>query len=144
MTEIKYICTKDSFRGSLHPCVMEFDAYENYEALSEFYVSFDQNLKFSKEEYFANAIPSDLWNDYVILDQGKIVARAAIWKYSQTAWEVAAVSTLPEYRGKGYGEMVVSHCTALILNHGKVATCTTSDTNQTMRSVAEKVGFTAI
>ena len=56
MTEIKYICTKDSFRGSLHPCVMDFDAYENYEALSEFYVSFDQNLKFSKEEYFANAI----------------------------------------------------------------------------------------
>ena len=48
------------------------------------------------------------------------------------------------YRGKGYGEMVVSHCTAIILNHGKVAACTTEDTNQAMMRVAEKVGFTAI
>ena len=94
--EIKYTCTKDSFRGSLHPCVMVFDAYENYEALSVFYVSFDKNLIISKEEYFANAIPSDLWDVYVIWD------------------------------------------------HGKVATCTTADTNQTMRRVAEKVGFIAI
>jgi GNAT superfamily N-acetyltransferase len=30
-----------------------------------------------------------------------------VWKYSQTAWEVAAVSTLPEYRGKGYGKALL-------------------------------------
>ena len=32
----------------------------------------------------------------------------------------------------------------VILDQGKVATCTTADMNQTMRRVAEKVGFTAI
>ena len=79
---------------------------------------------------------------YVIWDNGKIVSRAAIWKYSQTKWEVAAVSSLPEYRGKGYGEMLVGHCTAIILSHGKVATCTTNDTNIAIRGLLEKVGFT--
>ena len=140
--EVKFKCTKDTFRNSVHECVMEFDAYENFEQLSEFYISFDKSLVFSKEEYFKSAIPCDIWDDYVIWDNGKIVARAAIWKYSQTAWEVAAVSTLPEHRGKGYGEMLVGHCTAIILRNGKVATCTTSDTNIAMRRLIEKVGFT--
>ena len=140
--DIKFKCTKDSFRGSSHNCVMEFDAYENFEQLSEFYVSFDKNLIFSKEEYFKGGIPYDMWDDYVIWDNGKIVSRAAIWKYSQTKWEVAAVSSLPEYRGKGYGEMLVGHCTAIILSHGKVATCTTNDTNIAIRGLLEKVGFT--
>ena len=142
--DIKYKCTKDSFKGSSYSCVMEFDAYENFEALSEFYVSFDKNLVFSKEAYFAGGISRDLWDDYVIWDNGKIVSRAAIWKYSQTAWEVAAVSTLPEYRGKGYGAMVVRHCAAIILEHGKVATSTTSDTNTAMRRILENTGFTEV
>jgi len=79
---------------------------------------------------------------YVIWEDGKIVARAAVWKYSETAWEVAAVSTLPGYRKRGYGAMVVSHLTAIILTNGKVATCTTGDTNTAMRGLAKKVGFT--
>jgi len=38
--------------------------------------------------------------------------------------------------------MVVSHLTAIILTNGKVATCTTGDTNTAMRGLAKKVGFT--
>lgn len=142
--DIKLQCKTDSFRGSTHNSVLEFDAYENYELLNEFFGSFDKSLMCSKEEYFDDGIDYDIWDDYVILEDGKIVARAGIWKYSQTAWEVAGVSTLPEYRCKGYGEMVVSHCTAIILNNGKIATCTTRDTNIAMRRTAEKVGFTEI
>ena len=41
----------------------------------EFYVSFDKNLVFSKEEYFKGGIPYDTWDDYVIWDNGKIVSR---------------------------------------------------------------------
>lgn len=140
--DIKFQCTNDSFKGSLHPCVEEFDAYENFEKLSEFYISFDKSLVFTKETYFKGGIPRELWNDYVIWDNGKIVSRAAIWKYSPTAWEVAAVSTLPKYRGKGYGEMLVSHCTAIILQNEKMATCTTDSQNIIMRNLIEKVGFT--
>ena len=140
--DIRFQCTKDSFKGASHSCIMEFDAYENFEQLSNFYVSFDKNLIFTKEAYFKGGIPRELWNDYVIWDNGKIVSRAAIWKYSPTAWEVAAVSTLPEHRCKGYGEMLVSHCTAIILQNRKVATCTTDSQNITMRNLIEKVGYT--
>lgn len=138
--DIKFQCTKDSFKGSTHNCVLEFDASENYEQLNEYFGSFDKSLMCSKEEYF-DGFDYGTWDDYVIFEDGKIVCRAAIWKYSQTAWEVAAVSTLPEYRCKGYGENIVSHCTAIILNNGKRATCTTSDTNIAMRRTVEKVGF---
>lgn len=141
---IKFQCEADSFKGSAHDCVSEFDAAENYEPLYEFFASFGESFIRSKEEYFSDGLDYDIWDDYVIWEDEKIVARAAIWKYSQTAWEVAAVSTLPEYRRKGYGEMVVSHCTAIILNNGKIATCTTKDTNTAMRRTAEKVGFTEI
>ena len=138
--DIKFQCTKDSFKGSTHNCVLEFDAYENYEQLNEYFGSFDKSLMCPKEEYF-DGFDYDTWDDYVIFEDGKIVSRAGIWKYSQTAWEVAGVSTLPEYRCKGYGKIIVSHCTAIILNNDKTATCTTSDTNIAMRRTAEKVGF---
>lgn len=139
---MKFICTSDSFRGPSAGCVSEFDAYKSFEQLMEYYRSFDKNLRYTKEEYFQSAIPYDIWDDYVIWADAKIVSRAAIWKYSPTAWEVAGVSTLPEHRGKGYSEMLVSHCTAIILASGRVATCTTEDTNTAMRRVLEKVGFT--
>jgi hypothetical protein len=70
-----------------HNSVLAFDAYENYELLNEFFGSFDKNLMCSKEEYFDDGIDYDTWDDYVIWDDGKIVARAGIWKYSQTAEE---------------------------------------------------------
>lgn len=138
--DIKFQCTKDSFKGSTHNCVLELDAYKNYEQLNEYFGSFDKSLMCSREEYF-EGFDYDTWDDYVIWKDGKIVCRAGIFKYSQAAWEVAGVSTLPEYRCKGYGESIVSHCTAIILNNGKIATCTTRDTNIAMRRTAEKVGF---
>jgi predicted GNAT family acetyltransferase len=138
---MKFRCTAASFKGTLADGVSEFDAYENFEQLNEFYGSFDKKFMCAKEAYFQSAPPRDVWTDYVICDGGQIIARAAIWKYSPTAWEVAAVSTLPEHRGKGYGEMLVGHCTAIILSNGIAATCTTEDTNAAMQRVLEKVGF---
>ena len=139
---LKFQCTKDSFKGASAGCVSAFDALESFDRLMDFYRSFDPKLAYTKEEYFRNAPPADVWEDYVIWDAGRIASRAAIWKYSPTAWEVAAVATLPELRGKGYSKLLVSHCTAIILSRGLVATCTTEDTNTAMRRVLEKVGFT--
>lgn len=139
---VNFKCVKDSFKGTFSDSVSEFDAHEKFEQLIEFFCSFDKKLRFTKEEYFRDAVPDDVWDDYVIWVDQKIVSRAAVWKYSPTAWEVAAVATLPEYRGKGYSEMLVAHCTATILSNGMVATCTTDGANTAMRRVLEKVGFT--
>ena len=56
-------------------------------------------------------------------------------------WEVAAVSTAPAARQKGYGTAVVCFATTHILEHGRKATILTHDTNVARRKTAECFGF---
>ncbi|MBQ6795099.1 MAG: GNAT family N-acetyltransferase [Clostridia bacterium] len=77
----------------------------------------------------------------MIIEDGEIISRAGIWKVNEEFWEVAGVSTLPEYRKQGYGEAVVRSCIAKILENEKVATCTTKTTNIPMINTAIKAGF---
>jgi len=49
---IKYQCTKDSFKGSLHNCVKEFDANENYEPLNEFFGAFDKKSNLTETCFY--------------------------------------------------------------------------------------------
>jgi predicted GNAT family acetyltransferase len=66
---------------------------------------------------------------------------AAVWRYSEVAWEVASVYTRPEVRGRGYAKAVVAFVTTAILGAGKRATCSTASDNRAMQRVAERVGF---
>ena len=78
------------------------------------------------------------------IEQQRIVSIAAVWRYSETAWEVAAVRTRPEACMRGYTQAVVSLVTARILDAGKQATCTTARDNVAMQRTAESVGFNRI
>jgi len=64
-----------------------------------------------------------------------------VWRYSEEAWEVAAVYTVPAFRRRGYGKAVVSFVTAHILDAGRLATCHTRVDNAAMIATAESVGF---
>ena len=75
----------------------------------------------------------------VIVD-GTIIATAALLPFSDWACEVAAVSTDPLWRCRGYGKAVVSFVTAEILSAGRIATCVTQDENQPMIKTAHSVG----
>lgn len=76
-----------------------------------------------------------------IIVEGKLVACAAVWRYSEQAWEVAAVMTREGYRRRGYSKQVVAFVTAYILQQGRRPTCTTSDDNIAMLATARSVGF---
>ena len=76
-----------------------------------------------------------------VIEKERIVAWAAAWRYSEKAWEVAAVRTHPEYRRRGYGQTVVSFVTGYILENGRLATCLTRSSNDTMQKTAMSVGF---
>lgn len=76
-----------------------------------------------------------------IVDAGCILSLAAVWRYSDQACELAAVSTLPEFRRRGYGQSVASFVTAAILREGRHATCLTAADNAAMRRAAESIGF---
>jgi RimJ/RimL family protein N-acetyltransferase len=72
---------------------------------------------------------------------GVLLAKAAIWAYSDIAWELAAVSTMPEHRGRGLGKCVCSFATGHILGAQRLATCHTAATNIAMLRVAERLGY---
>jgi RimJ/RimL family protein N-acetyltransferase len=76
--------------------------------------------------------------------QARILSIAAVWRYSETAWEVAAVRTRPDARRRGYARAVVSFVTTHILDAGRRATCTTAWDNVAMQRTAESVGFQRI
>ena len=140
---IKYLnftCTKDTFAGGLNESVRWFDAFQNYETITAFYDGCPECQSFPKEEYF-DGDWYDNWEDYVIWEEDRIAARAGIWKIDDTTWEVAGVITRPEYRQRGYSTQLVSYCTSRILEQGKVAILSTSETNDAMIRVAQKVGF---
>jgi ribosomal protein S18 acetylase RimI-like enzyme len=72
---------------------------------------------------------------------GEIVAKAAIWTYSDAAWELAAVATLPGHRRQGYGKKICSFATAAILAAGRDATCHVMSGNEPMLRLAERIGY---
>ena len=137
---LNFICTKDTFDGSFDELVSEFDAYKNYEIITELYDSCPECQSFPKEEYFEGGWYGN-WTDYVIWEDGRIAARAGIWKLNEEEWEVAGVITRPEYRGKGYSTRIVSHCIAMIVEQGRTAILSTAETNAAMIAAATRAGF---
>ena len=77
----------------------------------------------------------------IIMEADQPVTCAGVWRFSDIAWEVAAVSTLSPYRKRGYAKQVVSFVTAYILGANRLATCGTSEGNTAMIATAESVGF---
>ena len=137
---LNFICTKDTFSGAFDESVVPFDAYKNYEQITAFYDSCPECQSFPKEEYFDGGW-YDKWEDYVIWADGKIAARAGIWKCNEDEWEVAGVITHPEYRRRGLSARVVSHCVAIIHSRGKNAFLSTAVNNYSMICAAKKAGF---
>jgi predicted GNAT family acetyltransferase len=80
--------------------------------------------------------------DAGVIEDGAVVARAARLTYSDDAWELAGVFTMPERRGVRLSRSVCSFVTDAILKAGKLATCHTGRTNVAMRIVAESLGYT--
>ena len=76
-----------------------------------------------------------------VVEGDRALARAAVWTYSDRCWEVAAVRTREEFRGRGMAKSVVSFVTARILGEGRVPTLHTQPTNVAMLGAANAIGF---
>ena len=78
---------------------------------------------------------------YLLFIDDKPIARCAIERYSDVAWEAADVKTALNYRNKGLSKEVVSIFTRKILEQGKVATCSTMPDNYPMLKVIDSLGY---
>ena len=136
MTYCSLICTHESFRPRDCSRVRWLDWEQDY-PLAQAYWPQDPSL--TREDWEQNR--ADGFRYCAIVEQEAIAALAAVWTYSQTHWEVAAVSTAPASRKMGYGKAVVCFVMAHILEQGRKATISTESRNVAMLKTAESVGF---
>ncbi len=112
------------------------ESHSDYELARAMWADF---MELSREEWLS------FWDqgyEYCgIVDNGSLVARAAVWRCSDGAWELAAVATLPEYQRRGLAREVCSLATSRILGAGRLATCNTRADNVPMRRTAVAIGF---
>jgi RimJ/RimL family protein N-acetyltransferase len=131
---IEYTCTHEAFKPDTGYPVRWLDVERDYDLVRAFW---------SKESLL------DEWRSFkcmgytyaAVIEDDAIVSLAAVWACSDSTWEVAAVSTWPSARSKGYAKSVVSFITQHILASGRLATCSTHATNIAMQRTAESVGF---
>ena len=79
-----------------------------------------------------------------IIKNDQIISCAGEWRFSEDCGEIAAVSTLEQYRRRGASKQVVAFITDYILSKGKTATCSTDDDNIAMIATAKSVGYREI
>ncbi|MBN1873221.1 MAG: GNAT family N-acetyltransferase [Anaerolineae bacterium] len=145
---VKFKCTLDTFQPVATTAVRWLDQERDYDLAAAFW---PENLPLTRGvwdeahgrqfHYCAIIKPGCAVAEGYAISEWRIVAIAAEWRYTDHAWEVAAVRTASSVRQQGYGKAVVSFITANILANGRLATCTTSSDNIAMQRTAESVGF---
>ena len=133
---IEYECTRQTFRPWPNAAVRWLDWDHDYGLAKAMW---PELVPLTREDWLENRRQGFTY--CAVVEGQQIHSMAAVWKYCETAWEVAAVGTRPAVRRRGYGKAVVSFVTAYILAAGRLATCSTADNNAAMQRTAESVGF---
>jgi predicted GNAT family acetyltransferase len=135
---VEYICTAATFKPDARHPVRWLDVEQDYDLVRAFMRVFSSD-DLSRDEWRSF---KDMGYTYAaVIEDDAIVSWAAVWTYSDDAWEVATPTTRPDARGKGYATSVVSFVTQHILDSGRLASCGTHMTNIPMQRTAERVGF---
>ena len=137
---IYFTCTRQEFVPVENSGVRWLEPDRDYELARTFWAAYQSDLSY---ERWAKA--HEFGYQYAaVVEDGKIISCAGVWRFSDDAWDVAAVSTLTNFRRRGYSKRVVAFIAAYILEAGRVATCSTGDINIAMIATAKSVGFKEI
>ena len=134
---VYFTCTPQDFIPIPTPGVRWLSPQQDYPLAKAYWAALNQKLAEStwlKAHEFG-------YQYAAILAEGQVLSCAAIWRFSDTAWEIAAVGTLPGQRRRGHSRQVVAFLTAYTLEAGRTATCSTADENAAMIATAKSVGF---
>ena len=134
---VHYRCTSDTFRPFDRYTVRWLEWEPDFTLAQAYWDSRQSPLS---HETWLEA--RDLGYRYAaVVEGGMIRSIAACWRCSDPAWELAAVGTREEFQRRGYAKAVCSFVTAIILEAGRTATCTTDDDNLAMQKTAESLGY---
>lgn len=135
-----FVCTEQNLYPVPVNEVSWLDREKDYERAKTYWAKHGLELPFSM---WQEAHESG-YQYAAIIDNEEIVSCAAVWRFSDDAWEVSAVTTLEAYRRQGYSKKIVSFITRFILDGGRTATTSTQDDNIAMIATAKSVGFQEI
>ena len=99
-SDLTYVCDVQSFRPAQTRDVRWLDVEEDFAVLQHFHETRDPS---GKPFTWADAVKwkDRGFTDAGIIEGGVLVSRAALWTYSEDAWELAGVFTIPTARGAG-------------------------------------------
>jgi len=134
---VHYECTKDTFRPDIKHPVRWVDWDQDSEIAR---MRWEMEPEAFREMW--TGARRDGYEFCAIVNGEKLIAVAAVYRYSEDAWMLAAVSVDdPADRRQGCAKSVCSFVTAAILDAGRTATCITRADNIPMQRTAESVGF---
>jgi len=108
---VTYECTRLNFQPVLRYPVRWLEWEQDYPLVQVFWLEQTrEGWQEAREEGYQYC---------AVIEYGQLQALAAVWRYSEAAWEVASVYTRPEAHRRGYAQAVVSFVTAAILRAGK-------------------------
>ena len=137
--DVGYSCDAQSFRPAQTHHVRWLDINDDFDVLERFHSARDEARPYTRAD--AAKWKEAGFTDAGIVEGGILTSRAALWTYSDDAWELAGVFTSPHARRTGRSRSVCTFVTAAILQAGKLATCHTAPSNRAMRRLAESLGY---
>ena len=135
--ELLFVCTPLTFVPVTDARVRWLDQDRDYHLAREFWKAAGFSLKRPEWE----EIHDEGYRYGGLIDDQDLASRAAVWTYSSTRWELAAVTTRDGYRTRGHATAVCSFITAHILTRGRIATCHIRSANRPMQGVALSLGY---
>ncbi len=141
--DLSYVCDVQSFQPAQTRDARWLDTEDDFAVLQHFHETRDPS---GQPFSWADAVKwkESGFTDAGIIEGGVLVSRAALWIYSEDAWELAGVFTVPTARGAGLSRSVSTFVTSAILEAGRLATCHTAPGNVAMRRLAESLGYKLI
>src|SRR5947208_14687026 len=109
---IGLICTAETFRPVNDEAVRWLDRHKDLSLWQQtaHAAGFERPSQEDLEEWHQQG-----YRYCALVRGGLLIAQAAVWTYSENAWELAAVSTLAPHRGRGYAADEFSFPTANVL-----------------------------
>lgn len=135
MKYVRYRLQPSDFQPKSDPRAVPMNLQADFDVIGPYY------LDLGVED-----MSSDPFPEYVqavgYMKDGRLLAFLMVMALEDDGTlEIAAVSTHPEHRGKGYGTAIISWAADYIMKRGFVPSLTTGTENHSMRRAAEKIGM---
>ena len=137
---VKYVCAPGALLPHSEEDVIRIDVENELPLLEAF---FGVKMPEEDRDHFVAAFRRGLQEDYGVVADGALVARAVVMNFESGVSEIGCAVTHPSHRNRGRAKRAVGRRAASLRPRGKTVSIPTTE-NAPMRAVFEALGFTGI